>query len=83
MNTNRPHWEVLLRLPGTRSSAVAARWLNGAFAARHISAHATECTSSSFVRVRANTVEDLERTVALVSADPHERTAIMLDARDH
>lgn len=74
-----PRWEVLLRLPGTNSSATAARWFNRAFAARAISAHATE-TRTPFSRVRANSLGDLRRVIALVSTDPAIRDEISMSA---
>lgn len=81
-HSNTPYWEVLLRLPGTRRSSTAARWFNRAFAARGISAHATS-NATPFARIRANTAEDLQRVIELVTRNPSVRDEINLDAHHY
>lgn len=88
MTTNsrsRGYWEVLLRLPGTRSSDTASRWLNRAFTARGISASASpsDPNTTAFTRVRANTSYDLARAITLVTRDTDIAAGIHQDARFH
>jgi hypothetical protein len=80
MATTHSYWEVLLRLPGTRHSSTAARWLNLAFHARGISAHATS-NATPFARIRATTAEDLQKVVELVTRNTNLRDEINLDAQ--